>query len=137
MADSFDFLLLVTPVNAAEAWHDFEASKYQQTPVLQYRPMPVEPTLLKRSLFAVPIEKVDDPALYQIFREKQDELDRQITLLLDMNTPRFVHGSIQLFGGVDDDLDRVAREMLERMPPTVREKTGRAGAGRLGLRQAS
>ena len=85
--------------------------------------MPVEPTLLKRSLFAVPIEKVDDPALYQIFREKQDELDRQITLLLDMNTPRFVHGSIQLFGGVDDELDRVARDMLEQMPPTIREKS--------------
>ena len=123
VADSFDFLLLVTPVNAAEAWHDFQASKHQQPPLLQYRPMPVEPTLLKRSLFAVPIEKVDDPALYQIFREKQDELDRQITLLLDMNTPRFVHGSIQLFGGVDDELDRVARAMLERMPPTVREKS--------------
>ncbi len=124
VADSFDFLLLVTPVNAAEAWHDFQGSKHQQPPLLQYRPLPVEPTLLKRSLFAVPIEKVDDPALYQIFREKQDELDRQITLLLDMNTPRFVHGSIELFGGVDDELDRVARRpMLERMPPTIREKS--------------
>lgn len=123
VADSFDFLLLVTPVNTTEAWRGFQASKYQQTPVLQYRPIPVEPTLLKRSLFAVPIEKVDDPALYQIFREKQDELDRQITLLLDMNTPRFVHGSIQLYGGIDDELNSVAREMLKQMPPTVREKS--------------
>jgi uncharacterized protein (TIGR02421 family) len=122
VADSFDFLLQATPVNSAEAWQDFKASKFQETPVLQYRPVPVEPTLLKRALFAVPIEKVDDPALYQLFREKQDELDRQITLLLDMNTPRFVHGSIQLFGGVDDELYRVARRMLEQMPPTIREK---------------
>ena len=122
VADSFDFLLLVTPVNATEAWRDFQASKHQRAPVFQYRPVPVEPTLLKRALYAVPIEKVDDPALYQLFREKQDELDRQITLLLDMNTPRFVHGSIQLFGGVDDGLDRVAREMLERTPTTMRDK---------------
>lgn len=122
VADSFDFLLLVTPVNAAEAWKEFKASKYQQTPVLQYRPVPVEPTLLKRALFKVPIEKVNDPALYQLFREKQDELDRQITLLLDMNTPRFVHGSIQLFGGVEDELYGVAREMLETMPATESEK---------------
>lgn len=123
VADSFDFLLLVTPVNSAEAWQEFKASKFQQAPVLQYRPVPVEPTLLKRALFKVPIEKVDDPALYQLFREKQDELDRQITLLLDMNTPRFVHGSIQLFGGVDDELYGVAREMLGKMPPTEREKS--------------
>ncbi len=123
VADSFDFLLLVTPVNAAEAWQEFKASKHQQAPILQYRPVPVEPTLLKRSLFKVPIERVDDPALYQLFREKQDELDRQITLLQDVNTPRFVHGSIQLFGGVDDELYGVAREMLEKMPPTEREKS--------------
>jgi uncharacterized protein (TIGR02421 family) len=126
VADAFDCLLLVTPVNAAEAWRDFKASRYQEAPVLQYRPMPVEPTLLKRALFAVPIEKVEDPALYQLFREKQDELDRQITLLLDMNTPRFVHGSIQLFGGVDDGEERLAREMLGRLPPSAREKRGGA-----------
>ena len=70
----------------------------------------------------MPIEKIDDPALYQLFREKQDELDRQITLLLDMNTPRFVHGSIQLFGGVDDELYRVVREMLEQLPPITGKK---------------
>jgi len=40
-----------------------------------------------------------------------------------MNTPRFVHGSIQLFGGVDDELYGVAREMLGKMPPTEREKS--------------
>ena len=122
VADSFDFLLLVTPVNSSEAWHEFKTSKYQKGPVFQYRPLPTEATLLKRLLFAVPIEKVDDPALYKIFREKQDELDRQITLLLDMNTSRFTLGSIQLFGGVDDKEYRVAREMLRRLPPTVREK---------------
>ncbi len=122
LADSFDFLLQVTPVNSVEAWQNFKESKFQETPVLQYRPIPVEPTLLKRRLFSVPIEKVDDPALYQLFREKQDELDRQITLLLDMNTPRFIHGSIQLFGGVDDELYRVASEMLEQLPPTTSKK---------------
>ncbi|HKY62408.1 MAG TPA: tyrosine/phenylalanine carboxypeptidase domain-containing protein [bacterium] len=122
VADSFDCLLQVTPVNSSETWQEFKKSRHERTPVFQYRPMPVEPTLLKRHLFAVPIEKVDDPALYRMFRGKQDELDRQITLLLDLNTPRFILGSIQLFGDVSDEEYRVAREMLRQLPPTVREK---------------
>ncbi|HMO19744.1 MAG TPA: DUF1704 domain-containing protein [Candidatus Melainabacteria bacterium] len=122
VADSFDFLLQVTPVNAAEAWQSFKESKYEKAPVLQYRPVPVEPTLLKRRLYAVPIEKIDDPALCRLFREKQEELDRKITLIMDRNTPRFVHGSIQLFGAVDDEFYGFAREMLENLPPVPKEK---------------
>jgi len=124
VADGFDFLLQVTPVNSREAWHEFERSRYERAPVFQYRPLATDPTLLKRRLFAVPIERIADPALNQLFREKQDELDRQVTLLLDMNTPRFVHGSIQLFGGVEAPLLEVSRELLERLPARGRERTG-------------
>ena len=122
VADAFDFLLQVTPVNSGEAWQRFKASKYEEAPVLQYRPVPVEPTLLKRRLYAVPIERIEDPALCRLFREKQEELDRKITLIMDRNTPRFVHGSIQLFGGVDDDFYGFAREMLENLPPEEKGK---------------
>ncbi len=46
-------------------------------------------------------------------RDKREELDRQITLLHDRNTDRFVHGSLQLYGGVDDALLGTAERILE------------------------
>lgn len=124
VADSFDFLLQLSPVNGGEAWLEFKRSGYESTPLFQYRPLSVEPTLLKRQLFAVPIERIDDPALYQLFREKQDELDRQITMLLDVNTPRFLHGSIQLYGAIEDWLLQTSQELLELLPAKAREKRG-------------
>jgi len=124
VADSFDFLLQLSPVNGGEAWQEFMHSGHECTPHFQYRPLSIEPTLLKRQLFAVPIERIEDPALYQLFREKQDELDRQITMLLDVNTPRFVHGSIQLYGPIEDWLLQTSRELLELLPAKAREKGG-------------
>ena len=117
VADSFDFLLQVTPVNLREAWLEFERHDRQQTPVFHYRPLPVDPIVLKRQMYKVPVEQVEDPALSLLFRDKLDELDRMVTLLHDMNTPRFAYGSAQVFGGVEPELEATARSLLRRTNP--------------------
>jgi uncharacterized protein (TIGR02421 family) len=124
VADRFDFLLQVTPVDAEPAWHRFERSRFEKAPVFHYRPLPVDPVLLKRRLYLTPVERVEDPALALLFRQKQTELDRQLTMLLDINTRRFLHGSLQLYGGVGEDLERLAREILSRLPARAREDSG-------------
>jgi uncharacterized protein (TIGR02421 family) len=60
---------------------------------------------------------VDDPTLSHIYTAKRDELDRQITLLSDRNTPRFLLGSRQLFGDVTPELLQLARSILQHIPP--------------------
>ncbi len=114
--ESFDFLLQSTPVNAEEAWTTFEESGFEVDPVLRYRPLPVDPELLKRRLFALPIENVEDPGLSWIFREKQEELDRMITMMRDRDTRQFFYGSLQLYGQVQHDLLVLARDILEGLP---------------------
>jgi uncharacterized protein (TIGR02421 family) len=125
VADLFDLLLQVTPVNTKQAWNNFQRKRFEQSPVFRYRPIPVDPVILKRKLFAVPLERVEDPALYLLLRQKQDELDRQLTMLLDINTPRFVYGSLQLHGRVEDGLLQMATEILHRLPARTRENTGK------------
>lgn len=114
--ESFDFLLQTTPVNTMEAWSAFEASDFADDPILRYRPLPVDPELLKRRLFALPIERVEDPALSWLFREKQEELDRKITMLRDRDTRQFFYGSLQLYGEVDGGLLELARDILDGLP---------------------
>jgi uncharacterized protein (TIGR02421 family) len=121
VSDDFDLLLQVTPVNAESAWRRFRKNRFEIAPVFHYRPLPVDPAILKRRLFDTPVERIEDPALWQLFREKQEELDRRITMLQDLNTPRFVHSSVQLFGDVDDGLLRFAHELLDRLPPRARD----------------
>ncbi len=113
---SFDLLLQATPVNAESAWREFRRSRFQKPPVFYYRPMPVDPMLLKRQLYLIPLERVEDPTLSYLFSQKQQELDRQITLLTDIDTPRFLPESLQIYGGVSDWLLQQAQEVLDEVP---------------------
>jgi len=112
ISENFDLLLHVTPVNAHEVWLAFEQNNYSHTPEFHYRPRSADPALLKRQLYQAPLEKIEDPTLADFFASKRDELDRQISLLNDRNTPQFLHGSIQLFGQVDQALLTSARQIL-------------------------
>lgn len=116
VSDAFDYLLLLNPVNSRDAFRAFERNGFQRMPQLHYRPLPIDSALLKRQLYRIPIERVEDPALQQLFQEKQEELELKITMLRDRDTPRFLHESLQLFGVVDDDLVQLARSLLERLP---------------------
>jgi uncharacterized protein (TIGR02421 family) len=121
VADRFDFLLQVTPVNAAAAWQEFARKRYESEPTFHYRPLEIDPVVLKRTLYEVPVERIEDPTLAFLFREKLDEIDRQITMMHDLNTRRFVHGSMQLFGDVDETLVGLAEQLLERVPARARD----------------
>jgi uncharacterized protein (TIGR02421 family) len=120
---SFDLLLQATPVNAESAWREFSRSRFEKPPVFYYRPLAVDPVLLKRQLYLIPVERVEDPTLSYLFRQKQDELDRQITLLSDVDSPRFLQESLQVYGGVSDWLLEQATDLLDRVPTRSGEGT--------------
>lgn len=113
---SLNLLLNLTPVNATQAWADFERSDFGTAPTLQLRPLDFEPDLVRRELYDLEIEDVTDPALHTLFRAKRDELARQITTLEDRDTARFVYGSLQLYGGIAQPLVSAAEELLETIP---------------------
>ena len=120
-AEAFDFLLMVTPLNGEQAWTEFKRKRYQRRPSFHYRPLPAEPLVMKRRLYRAPIERIEDPALAQVFHQKLVELDRQVTMLQDRNTPRFLHGSLQQYGAVQAPLYDQAIEILRSIPPRSRE----------------
>ena len=111
-----DLLLNLTPVNAAEAWADFERSDFGTSPTLRLRPLGFEPDLVRRDLYDLEIENVTDPALHLLFKAKRDEIARQVTALEDRDTTRFVYASLQLYGGVAPPLVSAAEELLELIP---------------------
>lgn len=115
VAEHFDFLLALSPTNPDAAWAEFERSDLEKAPELRYRPLRFDPPLLKRELFAIPIERVDDPALAGILREKQSELEMQLDMLAERGTPRALLTSHKLYGTVDATLERQADAILERV----------------------
>ena len=128
MSDAFEFLLHVTPINVDAAWEEFRRRDFTEPPEFLYRPLPADPSLLKRELFQIPLEGVEDPALEQLFREKQLELDRKLTMVIDRETARFLHGSLQLYGDIEDDLVALAESILDSLPPGDSEPGWRVSA---------
>ena len=112
IGNSFDFLLLATPVNVDEAWGEFKKSKFQRRPDFLYRPMPIDPLLIKRQLYKVPIEKIEDPSLSHLFREQQLYFERMLTMLSDRNSKHFMHESFQLYGSIEPSLLKTAKKIL-------------------------
>ncbi|SDM08332.1 conserved hypothetical protein [Catalinimonas alkaloidigena] len=112
ISTAYEFLMLVTPVNTQEAWRSFRKSHYRKDPVLHYRLIPVDTDLLKRRLHNIYIERVEDPTLAFLFRDKRQEIDRMLTMLADRNSPNFLYGSLQIFGGVDDRLLTMAKGLM-------------------------
>lgn len=136
VSESFDFLLQVTPVNGDQAWSKFRRSRFDRTPIFLYRPLQDEPVVLKRKLYRAPVERIEDPSLAMIFREKLEEIDRQVTMLNDRNTDRFLPGSIQLYGPVKENLHDIATGVLKAIPPRSREPSagGLVGAAEFAQR---
>jgi uncharacterized protein (TIGR02421 family) len=116
-------------VNADAAYVEFQEAKCERAPVFHYRLLSVDPEALKRRLYNIPLERVEDPALALLLREKRSELDRQIDLLEDRDTPRFLYGSLQLYGSVEAELRGLAEALLTALPPGEEEEPG---AERLG-----
>ncbi len=125
ISQSFDFLLQVTPVNSEAAWRRFRASRCERMPNFHYLPSPLDPALLKRRLYSIPIEKIEDPALHNLFEGQREELDRKITMLRDRNTPAFLSGSLQLYGRLNSDLVDLARQILTEVAPNREESRSR------------
>jgi len=123
ISNSFDVVLQATPTNVDSAWNRFRTSHFEKAPTLFYRPRPVDPAVLKRRLFKISLDRIEDPTLAALFREKQLELDRQLTMLGDRGTKKFLYGSLQLFGGVGTPLEELASKVLRILSPRARENS--------------
>lgn len=122
ISNQFDFLLLSTPVNIESELNNFQKNKFDKTPVFFYRPRPVDPSMLKRKLYEIHIDRIEDPTLATLFYGKRIEIDRQITMLGDRNTRAFLFGSLQLYGTVNKELLHLAENILQTMPPHSRDQ---------------
>ncbi len=124
VASTFDFLLAVTPINADAAWQEFKANKFKRTPQFLYRPLSVQVEAEKRKLFSVAFDRFEDPVLYHLYREKQQELDLQLSLISSRETGRFIEFGRALYGPVEPSLHRIATDILLRTEKFVRGDEG-------------
>ncbi len=114
IAASFDFLLSVTPINARQAFEEFQKSGFHYAPHFLYRPLGVDVEEQKRKLYSVAFDHLEDPVLYHLYREKQQEIDLQLTMLAHLHRRQYTDFSRALYGSVEPELLALAIDVLNR-----------------------
>ena len=119
ISKQLDLVLSVTPTNTMEAYKEFKAKNFERAPKFLYRPLTIHPGELKRELYSINIDRIEDPAMSQLFLLQQRGLDNKISLMADRGSSRFIYGSLQLYGKVDEyhvDLARYILNNVKRLP---------------------
>lgn len=109
---AFDFLMAVTPINSTAAWKRFKDQGQDRAPQLLYRPLTIEIDKQKRALHSIAFENLEDPLLSGIYRDRQQEIDLQLTAIDLRDTTRFREASRLLYGPIEDDLLDAAQDIL-------------------------
>lgn len=121
VAESFRFILDVTPVNVEEQRREFLRGGLNE-PAFAYRELDDDPAVLASTLDQVEIEAVEDVSLRGLLEAKRRELDLQLAMLRARGTPKFRLLSQDLYGTVSTELLQHATTVLDSVEPT--ETTG-------------
>ncbi|MDX1462567.1 MAG: DUF1704 domain-containing protein [Marinirhabdus sp.] len=116
ISEGMSFLLRTTPVNSSQEWVKFKKSKYTVTPSFNYRLVALDPEQEKRKLYDIPLEKVDDPTLAYILRDKRLEIEKQLTMLEERGTNSFRYIGESLYGAIEEDVLQGAQNILKHFP---------------------
>src|SRR5690606_9334750 len=104
ISEKLDFILMVTPVNTTEEWEKFKDNNFTKLPNFSYRLIPIDPEIEKRKLFDLKLEQVDHPTIAFLLRDKRMELEKQLIMLEERSTSRFLRTSQSMYGEIDDAL---------------------------------
>ncbi|RXG18462.1 putative protein (TIGR02421 family) [Leeuwenhoekiella aestuarii] len=109
----YEFLWLVAPVNIQALRKKFFETSFEEIDSYHYRLLPVDPDLLKRELYNLRIDEIDDPSLSYLYNEKREELDKELTMLKERGSKNFFYSSIRLYQGVPRNVLAEAKLILE------------------------
>ncbi|CAM3368599.1 flavohemoglobin expression-modulating QEGLA motif protein [Aequorivita lipolytica] len=112
---SYQFLLLVSPVNIQSMRERFFETNFEELNAYHYRLLPIDPDILKRKLYDLRIDEIDDPAISFLFDEKREEIDQQLTMLKERGSKNFFYRSVRLYQGLDKKIVSEAETILQNI----------------------
>lgn len=118
----YQFLLLVAPVNIQYIRECFFKTNFEELTPYHYRLLPIDPDLLKRKLYNLRIDEIDDPALAFLYEEKREEIAQQLTMLKERGSKNFFYSSMRLYKGLEKNIVSEATSILANVQEDKQQK---------------
>lgn len=119
ISEGMSFLLRTTPVNSTSEWNKFKKNNFEKPPSFNYRLIALDPEQKKRKLYDLQIDRVEDPTLAYILRDKRLEIEKQLTMLEERGTDNFRYVGESLYGKIDAEVIQAAKKILSKFPKGV------------------
>lgn len=111
-----DWLARLSPLDNTDRWEAFRRSGFSEAQPLTYPPFDLDVDAMSERLDSLAVDDIAQPSFRVLLGEKQNELERLLTLLDARDTSAFTAASVTLFGGSDPALIADATEILETIP---------------------
>lgn len=114
LSESLRFLLDVTPEDAEEQKDAFLAGSADH-PEFTYRELEADPDVTAAQLRQLPVDAVSDATLRELLAHKRREMELQVEMLRARGSDAFRELSVELYGGVSEELVRTAQQLVDRI----------------------
>lgn len=98
LAKGLETLLYINPINIAREERLFMRNRGRYQPQFRYRQLRIDPYVHREKLYRLPVDRIRDPALRQLYREVIDALAERIDLLVSIGSDRFLYNSLRYYG---------------------------------------
>jgi len=98
LGKKIDTLYYINPLNLAQEKKRFFSRKFKYNPVFKYRQLKIDPYLFKEKLYRLPVEKIKDISLQNLYQRVIDNFATKIDLLTTRGTSKFLYNSLRYHG---------------------------------------
>jgi len=96
--NDIDILSAVAPSNYKEAKQAFFACHFSENPIFIYKARDFNAFYRKRALYALPIEKLKDPDLEQLYSDVVESYVDKLDQFHSIGTPDFIYDCLRYYG---------------------------------------
>lgn len=118
LVQGIDILSAVAPLNYRQQKSDFLGSNFSTNPEFLYSKHSIDVFAKKRQLFNLPLEKLDDADLIQLYSDVVESYVDKIDQFRSIGTPQFLYDSLRYYGEPNDKDLRNANFILH-LPENV------------------
>ena len=87
----------INPLNLQHEKRQF-FSKHSHDPLFRYRQLRVDPYHFREQLYKLPVSKISDPSIRELYRAIVDSYATKIELITHIGTPQFHYNSLRYYG---------------------------------------
>ena len=98
LGKELETLHYINPINIPTEKKKFFASKEHYIPEFRYRPLDVDPYHFREQIYHLPVEKIRDPGVQQLYRQVIDALSFKIDLLVSAGQEDFLYNCLRYYG---------------------------------------